>query len=446
MSWFDKLFSKKATNLPTIAPNRFLFPVTGAVGNTIYPEWGNNHVLTFVSSHDVYSVVSRIAQAVAMLPVYTYKKTNDKAFKRFHYKHNADPLRRIYRSKALEQLSEEDELSLLLKTPNSYQTGAEFIELISIFDRICGECFIYKYSTLAGKVLSLHIFAPADTALIVNTGEFPVKVIGYNFNYQGKEVLKNVPPEDVIHIKCANPTYDQQGTHLRGLSPLKSGKSVVDGLELGQKRGNAVMKNGGVPGIIALDGELDVPEYEKWKGSFQKWINNDDNAGAPMPMAGKATYFATGLSMADLKLMDVQAQNFKKLCNLYKVSHRIFDTDGAGSENSINEMVRQFYTSAVMPLADRIKDALNKGLAKDGKYIDFDYSEIRELQADMQKTMQAISAMPITLTGNEIRELMQFEESDEPDMNVPLIKQGYSLITDRDILPAPDAGLEDTPK
>lgn len=447
-----KLLEKQLSDIQnkSVALTRFVQAPVFA-GGTYFPSWDTaNQVQNFINSVDVYNVVTKVYETTAAIPLYVHREKKDASkFRKRYDSSKAGTLQRvIYRNKSMEDVPEGDPLDALINNPygNGSATQRYFFELAMMLYLLNGEVFIYKYKTEANrgaKVLSLHIFPAADTAIRV-TGEWPYRIIGYDFSVQGKRVLPNVPIEDVIHIKKPNPVYDFNGGHLRGVSPLTPGKKIVERLDIAMERGTATMKNGGLPGIIYIEGAAadDAPSYEAWKEKYRQWVNDDSNAGAYMPMAGKAGLLQTGLKMADMALMEQSGLDFKRLCMLYKVSHKLFDQDGTGSENSIEAMVKQLYTNACMPLANVFEDALNMGLAPDfgpDYHIEFDFSEIPELQADIQKQSQAIAQLPVSPTGNEIREwILKLDRIELPAMDEPLIKQGYIPIKDFDDTSIPE--------
>lgn len=412
-------------------------------GGTYFPSWDtNNQIQNFVNAVDVYNVVKKVYETTAAVPIYVHREKREavKFRKRYNTAKQGTLQKLIYRTKSMEDVPDSDPLAMLIENPNDYMTQRYFFELSMLLFLLNGEVFIYKMKTgkeRGGRVLSLHIFAAGDTAIKI-TGEWPYKIIGYDFSIQGKRVLVNVPAEDVIHIKMPNPVYDLNGGHLRGVSPLTPGKKTVGRLDIAMDRGTAAMKNGGLPGIIYLEGAAaeDAPSYEAWKESYRRWIEDDSNANAYMPMAGKAGLLQTGLKMADLALMEQSNLDFKRLCSVYKVSHKLFDQDGIGSENSIEAMIKQLYTNACMPLANVFEDALNAGLAPEfgeNYHIEFDFSEIPELQADIQKQAAAIAQLPVSPTGNELREwVLKLDRIEMPAMDEPLVKQGYAPIKDFD--------------
>src|SRR3982751_5842846 len=100
-------------------------------------------------------------------------------------------------------------------------------------------------------------------------------------------------------------------------------------------------------------------------------------------------------------------------------------------------MVKQMYTNVCLPLAYTFRDKFNSALVnetsssdKKKRFIDVDISGITELQDDYQQLANVLAALPITPTGNEMRELFKWDRIENPMMDVPLVKAGYSLIDD----------------
>jgi HK97 family phage portal protein len=447
--------SKKITQLVNAAVQplikQALQPFIGSttaykIGGTIYPTWESfDHIDNLVTSYDVFSVIDKIASAVASVDVEAYIKTPDKKqLKRYKAKPVNDPFKKIAKIKALTELPEDNALSLLLDKPcPGILTEREHRRLTTMLYLASGEVYMWKERTLSGKIIALHIFSGPDTAIQV-TGEYPYKIAAYDFSIGGTPVLKNIPPKDVIAIKTGSPVYNKNGQHLRGFSPLSPGQTLTNRINTTDARADATLKNGTVPGIIFLKDSPDAPEYSAWRSKYQRFIENDDNGGAAFPISGEVGYIQTGLKMADMQLMELQNMTFEKLCNLYRISTILFNSKSSATESNVKEMRKDFYTSAVIPCADAIDDAINQQLIPDFDsryYTESDFSEIPELQIDLLATMNAISAMPISLTGNEIRDLLNYESSDADNMDIPMLKQGYSPVNNIDILPAPGAGL-----
>lgn len=417
-----------------------------------YPDWGiTDFTNKYVDSDAVYSVVNKIAETSALIPIYPYLQVKDKELKQL----KALTQRQFYTNKGLWDIKmiqlkalidapDNDDLNALLETPNPLQSKNEFNLAAFCYWLLNGECFIYKYRVDAGanqgKVKELHIWPP-DCVILNVTRTYPQKIVSYTYTFNGQRILENVPVTDVIHWKRFNPTANFDSYELRGLSPLKALTRTLTRLDEADTRSLSLMKNGGTPGIVYAEdienSEIGQPEFDAQRKSYYDFKMNPENVGADYWTAGKKGYISTGLNMADLKLLEAQKVDFKRLCNAYKISDIVFNNDAAATESNVKEQVKQMYTNACLPMVYSYRDKLNKELApefdnnKDQKhFIDADISSISELQDDMLALANILGAMPITPTGNEMRSLFKFDAIEDALMDQPLVKSGYTLLSD----------------
>lgn len=419
-----------------------------------YPDWDTATITgKYATSDQVYSVINKIADKTSLIPIYVYLKKDKKAFQKLQVLTNRDFYTNkglldviITQKKALEDASENDYLYKLLENPNKFQSKSEFVFSACGFYELNGECFIYKEmvedGANAGKPYQLHILPPSNVTMYV-TREFPQEITGYDFVVDGKKILSKIPPEYIIHWKkqklC---TFSLDGSHLRGLSPLRPGATITDRLSEADKRSINQLKNGAVPGIVYDDtfngDESEQSIFDKQKKAFYDFSMNAENQGAPFFVGTKKGFIQTGLSAADLKLIELQGIDFKRLCNIYNLSTILFNSDTAATESNVQQMIKQAYTSVYIPLIFSFVQKLSASLLPDfeEKYvITADISQITELQDDLKNTIEMVAALPIGLTGNELRALLNYDEMDLPYMNQPTIKSGYQFFDDINVPP-----------
>jgi HK97 family phage portal protein len=422
----------------------------------IYPDWTTTAASNYYTTSDqVYAVVNKIAETTSLIPFYVYYQKDEKNLRKLNTLTN----RQFYSSKglidillmqqkALEDAPETDDLVKLLSTPNPYQSQQEFFLACFCYYLLNGECFIYKYKPGTGandgRVTELYVLPPST--IIVHVGkDYPQVVTGYEFVIAGQTIYKQIPAKDIIHIKKFNPEntygYDIVSNYarFRGLSPLIPGNKLLTRLTAADDAAVAQLQNGGVPGIAYDADNQDITQetLDNYKKNFYGYLRNPDNKGLPMFTAGANwKYVQMGLKLADLEVIELQKMDFKRLCNIYKVSTILFNSDVAATESNVNEMVKQMYTSVCLPLAYTFRDKFNNELAsavfgdKRKRFIDVDISGITELQDDYQSLANVLSALPITPTGNEMRELFKWDRIENETMDIPLVKAGYSLIDD----------------
>jgi HK97 family phage portal protein len=424
--------------------------------SAIYPNWTTTSATNYYTTTDqVYAVVNKVAETTSLIPFYVYYQKDQKSLRKLQTLTN----RQFYSTKGLYDISmmhmkaltdapDSDPLVKLLQSPNAYQSQQEFFLSAFCYYLLSGECFIYKYrpgdGANTGNITELHVLAPSTIILHVSR-EYPQRVTGYEFVIDGQTLHQQIAVEDMIHIKKFNPEraygYDVLANYarFRGLSPLLPATKLLTRLTSSDDRSVSQIQNGGLPGIVydetLSNEEVSQETVDNMKKHFYSYIRNPDNAGIPLFTAGKKAWVPVGLKMADMSLIELQNMDFKRLCNIYKVSTILFNSDVAATENNVKEMIKQMYTSVCLPLAYTFRDKFNSELANEYKagikrYVDVDISGITELQDDYKNLAILLADLPVTPTGNEIRELFKWDRVENPLMDTPLVKQGYSVIDD----------------
>ena len=406
-----------------------------SVSTSIYPSWQTiENIETYITVDDVYSIVSYLAQTAARIPMYGYEIVDDSSYKSMRNYSKTSLIGKYYQSKSMQDLPDEDVFSEFLR-------GMSYEDLVMYYTilYISGELFLYKevieLGPNAGKVI-LHPMKGQN--VVVKVSEyFPQRVVGYEYFDSGFEGSLSL--EDVIHVKYFNPTI-MNGQQWRGLSPLQVLTKRLTRLNAGMDASVAQMQNGGVPGIVYEKSDFAVETLGQRKNDFANYLRNSSNKGAPYFAAGEMGYLPLGLSLADMDVSDLQGIDFTKLCNAYKFPEILLNNQDSSTFNNVAAAEKMLYTNSVLPNIYLFRDALLKGVvplyATDGvkRTIEIDLSEIPALQEDMKMQADALNSMWWT-TPNEKRDMMGFEELDEPLMDQIIIDAGKQLITDLGAVP-----------
>lgn len=423
--------------------NRMVFP---SLNNFNYPGWEANHSQeAFCKSDQIYSVINKIAETTALIPGYVYEVKPDATTRQL----KAATARQFYSTKALldifvlqrkslDELPETDWYTKLLAKPNPYQNQTEFNTMGYLYYLLCGESIGYKVrleqGANGGKTYQIYWLPPWMVTLELSS-TFPREIVSYTFRINGIAVLDKVPATEFIHIRKTNPTITNTGDEFRGLSPLEPfglQRKVMESMDL---RVGAQVENGNLEGVIydkaITYDETSQPELDAKRSAIYEFQRNKRNQGIPYYAAGELGFIATGLKLADMEVQGLIKISFKRLCNVYKISDILFNSDVAATESNVIEQIKQMYTNACLPLAYTFRDAYNTQLLNESsdktRFFDVDISTITELQDDMAKLATALSAIPGGITLNEIRAFFKFDELDFDYMNKPIIKQGYAL-------------------
>lgn len=419
-------------------------------GNTfVGSQWERgNPMNAFCDNDQIYSVINKIAETTALIPGYVYEvkpDNNTKQLKQASAKqiYNTKAILDIInlRQKALEDLPEQDWYARLFQQPNPYQNQTEFEIAGYIYFLLWGEAIGYKVrldgGANTGRTKEIYWLPPSMVELHLSS-TFPRTIDAYTFRVNGVAVLDRLDASEFIHIRKTNPQITNSGEEFRGLSPLQPfglQRQVMGEID---KRVAAQIANGAVPGII-YDKAIEYDEtnqdlLDAKRDAIVSFGRNKANSGLPYYTAGELGYIATGLKLADMDIQGMVKISFKRLCNIYKISDVLFNSDVASTESNVQEQIKQMYTNACLPLKYTFRDAYNSQILSEStdkrRFFDVDISAVSEVQDNMKDLATVISSLPVIPSGNAILALFKFEESDEPNMQVPLIKQGYDLISD----------------
>lgn len=396
----NKVQHKAATMVQSVNIGQQIFPT--------YKVWQD--ILAYQTIDDIYSVVKMIANNSAMISMYCDDAASD------------------------EELPKTDPLYKLL----SRMTTEKMIEMFT-FIYGAGEVFLYKNKLEFGKnagVYDLTCLHPASVTMVLSKG-FPTTVLGYIYQDFQQGIELKFAVDEVIHIKYFNPSNDYY-TKWRGFGPIQSLTKRLTRLNAGMDASVSQLQNGGVPGIIYEKSEdFDIEKHGLRVEKMQKFFNNMDNKGAPYNAVGDLGYIPLGLKLADMDVAELQKIDFKKICNAFSISDVLFNNDSASTESNVKEMRKSMFVNAIQPTLRMVEDALSNDVdisSNMTKRVEFDLSDIPELQEDMNAKAAVFSAMPVIIP-NDVMEAFGYERYDDPLMDVPYIKTGYQPLSDFNNIP-----------
>jgi len=419
-----------------------------------YPVYGygnqNDQVAAYASVDDLYAVVNRIMKTASLIPLYSYNVVDKKSYSKFKLelkKYVKNPSnKKLYdliklQNKALELAGEDDELQQRLDNPNTFQSKNEFYQLTYIFKLLAGNYYIFKDTLNAGanegKVFEMYNLPPNFT-FPVPTKEIPRRAAGYKFTLYDQN--KFYEREDIIHGKYANPIFDRSGNELVGLSPLQAGSKTLTTIANETDYQNQALKNAGAGGVIVNEepddmsiealGNMKDDVLRELGSAFQG--NSNVNANKLGFLAGKWNYLKIFIDPVNMQLLEQKKVTFKRLCNLYGVSDKLFNNDDGAKYDNYDVALKELYTNAALPLVSGLCDDFNMGLTQhydEGVVVGYDVADIPELQENQTDIVAKYSNSP-GFKPNDLRESLGYGRDLGPEGEKFVIKTGYTLLED----------------
>ncbi len=387
-------------NLPAIRQE--LYPINS--GLTIYP-YGKDQ--TFIregynKNAFVYSIVSKCAKKFAQVPWYHYRiKRGERKTWNEYVQLTKDGLNsrsiieaKKMRTKAIDQVIVDDDLSKLIARPNRNQSGAQYREQLYGYKLLTGEGNIWISRPDNQKPQELFII-PKDHLALVKGGD-PWAIDKYKLLLGGQQFLQD--KENIIMWKFPNYEFDESTlTHLRGQAPLDAGILLLQASNEGQERIAAMNKNQGVAGLAynkADNRQWSVDQAMFNRRQFNSIINDSDLAGTIAYMNGDWGYLQFGMSVEQLQILEQANVTMDTLCNIFDVPPGMFSKDQ--TYNNRKEQKREFVYDNIAVAAYGLRDELNAKLIpafdmdRERDVLDFDIMALPELVEDLKDQVMTL--------------------------------------------------------
>jgi HK97 family phage portal protein len=399
----------------------------------------------YYKNPDVYAAINVIVRLASVAPLNLYKVVDKKALRAYKNLLNTIPspgdkrftkhLQSIedYKTKALEEVFTHKILDRL-ERPNDYQSKGEFLENWYGFRLTCGEAIIYKSKATVGspEIMDLYHLPPQDTNIISGGITEPIKKYKIGFGSSAAEF----DPADIIHNRSWSLDYDNPGSHLRGISPLRS---ALRALTMGNDARAAqtwMLQNKGSDILLTLDpdGLKATPSAEQraeLEDGVNSKVNGKQNKGKVSFAVGKFQSHQLGMNSIDMGIAEAIKMSTVDICKVYGISPILLASEEASSFNNYREAKTAAITQATIPLLISVRDSLNKDLIPEykaeGFMLDYDLTAYPELQADKAKQVSYLKDA-WWLTPNEKRIEQSYGELPDPNMTKIYIPTGMQPI------------------
>ena len=405
----------------------------------------------YESNPDVYSVINGITKASASVPPVVHIVVNEQKAQK--YKHYKNAIKYKANSKAIDNLLElkeeafvevdyTDPLYKLINQPNPLQGYPEWYENMKGFQLLTGNGYTH-FVELGDRSFGEMWVMPSQWTKIVADTTYESLVKGYvidMYGYGGQPL----PSETVMHWKYWNPDYDAVGSHLYGMSPLKSARRSI---RLGNDGDQALSKafaNGGASGLVYPEGdnfEQLTPAQRSQLQNYLREMSGPDNYKSWLVSTVKLGFKAFGLAPVDLEILEAGKMSQRDICNIFNFpSELLNDPDNKTNANKEHSR-KQLYLDNVIPALVRDFSEMNRAIVPrfnevyGRKYhLDFDINAIDAINQDNSDKVDWLSKA-YWLTADEKRIEMGYEPIGDNNRYIPanLIPDGINELSDEDI-------------
>jgi HK97 family phage portal protein len=418
--------------------NQAFFQSVGA-GYTHYDINGKSYLEKgYNLNPDVFACINKATVKTVSVP-YCIKEIDDKeSYKRL----NQFELSAKSRDKLLSKAYKDKELIFPLEQPNMTQTWADIIGLFKTYIKLTGNYYLYILSPKDGanKGVPLQVYVlPSHLIEIVLKEKSNMlgveSPIDHYMLIEGNQYVK-FEAEDIIHVKYSNPNFDMQGSHLYGMSPLRSALRNINSQNSAIDGNIKTLQNSGAFGFLYGKGSpLTSEQALSLKERLVEMDSNSDRLAKIAGVSSEIGFQRISLTTDELKPFDFLEWDRKSICNVLNFPDELLNNDGKASLGSTdtNQARKQLITDDIQPDLVLLQSALNKDFIHrfkgyENAAIEWDVTELPEMQTDIKDMVAWMKDAP--LTPNEKRTALKYETIEEDGMDIVWLPTNFQRVDD----------------
>jgi len=251
----------------------------------------------------VFRCINIRANAIAMLPFQTFKRTN----------------------KGRERDRNHAVAKLLERQPNPYQGPFKFKHLAETHRNLWGNAYINIEWGVDGKPKALWLLNPSVTEPYL---DIDTNFLWYLTTLPNGEQVK-IPYHDIIHLT----TLSTDG--LKGKTPIQIARESIGSSQAAQKFKGKFFKHGAVnSGFLKIPGMLNKEAKEKIRDEWEKANTGIDNAQRVAILDAGLEFQSLSMPLKDAQFIEAMRFDRAEIANIYDIPlHMVNELDRATYSN-----------------------------------------------------------------------------------------------------------------
>jgi len=254
----------------------------------------------------------------------------------------------------------------LLQRPNPVQGGAELFEALFAFFLIAGNAYLEAVGPKGHAPLELWSLRPDRMRIVPGAQGVPA---AYRYSAGGSQVEYRADAltgqADVMHLKAFHPLDDWYG-----MSTLEAAAFSIDQHNEAALWNASLLQSSGRPsGALvykpshpeALD-TLTETQRDALKEEIEQYFSGSRNAGRPLVLEGGLDWRDMSLSPKDMDWLAGKDVSAREIALAFNVPPQLVGIEGSLTFANFEQARLSLFDDAVLPLLDRMKDALNNWL------------------------------------------------------------------------------------
>lgn len=315
-----------------------------------------------------------------------------------------------------DQPVEEHEFLDLIAYPNPFEPASDVLDDLYSFLQIAGNSYL-EAVMMGGKPQELYVLRPDRMKIILGPKGRPQT---YVYRVGSQEVRYQVPPRGqmpIMHLKTMHPLND-----IYGLSPIEPAAKSIDTHNAAGAYNASLLQNMGRPsGALIIKGEddnqLTQDQFDRLKAQIEQQTG-PSNAGKPLLLEGGMEWQPFAFTAQDMEFVNGKNSAARDIALSLGVPPQILGIPGDNTYSNLKEANVAFYRQTIIPTVIKVCQHLSvffRPSYGDDFKVWFDIDEIAGLTGEREEKWRMVDAST-TLTVNEKREAIGYEERDEGDV------------------------------
>ena len=274
----------------------------------------------------VFSCVNIKANALSVIPIKTYKRTNT----------------------GKTEYHESTLYNMLRYEPNPHLTASLYKKMISQDIDLFGNHYSQIIRNGLGEVVALYPLVADKMEVIIN------KDGKRTYKYGGKYIRT----QRVLHI------YDiPDANGIKGISRIEYARQSLEFAKNAASHGNKLFKNSSTPsGAFETQETLDEESYNRLKEDITEKYTGLENSGTPLLLEGGLTFKPLSLKNSDAEWLASRKFNREEIAAIFGVPVAMLNDASNTAYGNLEQKYLEFYSGTIFPLTTIIEEQLRQSL------------------------------------------------------------------------------------
>ncbi|TSB02568.1 phage portal protein [Sphingorhabdus contaminans] len=280
--------------------------------------------------------------------------------------------------------------------------GQALLETVATHLLLHGNAYVEILPGADGRPVELYALRPERVAIEADSRGWPMAYI-----YRVAGSTSRLAVEQIIHLRVLHPLDDHYGMGAMGAAAgamaihnaaTRWNKALLD---------NAARPSGALVYEAGEAGTLTAEQYARLKEELITSYQGAGNAGRPMLLEGGLSWQAMALTPAEMDFAGLKEAAAREIALAFGVPPVLLGLPGDATYANYREANRALWTQGILPLANKLLDALTQGLRPwfEGLKFEVDLNTLSALSEDRERLWTQIGNAEF-LNPDEKRELL----------------------------------------